>query len=333
MQIEISEKIPLQCRQKVYRPDTGQFLLSMIAGSEQAEDLSAPPNCGGYGRIHHFRRRVDIGWMDDPLPIDPACKALGLSYVDMLETQVFQLAVCNLHCWYCFVPTILKCAQAETSQWFTAEEMIDTFLKEKNHPCIIDLSGGNPELVPEWIIQTMKTLDKKGLSEKIYLWSDDTLTTDYTFQFLSKEDLSYFKNYRNYGKVCCFKGFDPASFSFNSGLPGNMFYKQFEHFHRYLELGLDLYGYVTITAEDYSGIEGRVDEFMDRLQTIHPLLPLRVVPLKIFQFSPTKTRTAEKHMRAIEQQSLAAVAWKKQLNSRFSTEQLETRISDINLYS
>lgn len=97
---------------------------------------------------------------------------------------------------------------------------------------------------------------------------------------------------------------------------------------------LDLiYGYVTITAEDYSGIEGRVDEFMDRLQTIHPLLPLRVVPLKIFQFSPTKTRTAEKHMRAIEQQSLAAVAWKKQLNSRFSTEQLETRISDINLYS
>ena len=161
MQIEISEKIPLQCRQKVYRPDTGQFLLSMIAGSEQAEDLSAPPNCGGYGRIHHFRRRVDIGWMDDPLPIDPACKALGLSYVDMLETQVFQLAVCNLHCWYCFVPNILKCAQAETSQWFTAEEMIDTFLKEKNHPCIIDLSGGNPELVPEWIIQTMKTLDKK----------------------------------------------------------------------------------------------------------------------------------------------------------------------------
>lgn len=239
----------------------------------------------------------------------------------------------DLHCWYCFVPNILKCAQAETSQWFTAEEMIDTFLKEKNHPCIIDLSGGNPELVPEWIIQTMKTLDKKGLSEKIYLWSDDTLTTDYTFQFLSKEDLSYFKNYRNYGKVCCFKGFDPASFSFNSGLPGNMFYKQFEHFHRYLELGLDLYGYVTITAEDYSGIEGRVDEFMDRLQTIHPLLPLRVVPLKIFQFSPTKTRTAEKHMRAIEQQSLAAVAWKKQLNSRFSTEQLETRISDINLYS
>ena len=333
MQIEISVNIPLQCSQKVYRPDTGQFLLSLIAGIEQADDLSAPPNCGGYGRIHHFRRRVDIGWMDDPLPIDPACKALGLSYVDMLETQVFQLAVCNLHCWYCFVPNILKCAQAETSQWFTAEEMIDTFLKEKNHPCIIDLSGGNPELVPEWIIQTMKTLDKKGLSEKIYLWSDDTLTTDYTFQFLSKEDLSYFKNYRNYGKVCCFKGFDPASFSFNSGLPGNMFYKQFEHFHRYLELGLDLYGYVTITAEDYSGIEGRVDEFMDRLQTIHPLLPLRVVPLKIFQFSPTKTRTAEKHMRAIEQQSLAAVAWKKQLNSRFSTEQLETRISDINLYS
>jgi len=333
MKTAISEKISLHCRQKVYRPDTGQFLLSRIAGSEQEADLSSPPNCGGYGRIHHFRRKVGTGWMDDPLPIDPACKALGLSYVDMLETQVFQLAVCNLHCWYCFVPNILKCAQTESSRWFTAEEMIDTFLKEKNRTCIIDLSGGNPELTPEWIIQTMKALDRKRLSQTIYLWSDDTLTTNYTFQFLSKEDLNYFKNYRNYGKVCCFKGVDPASFTFNSGLPGNMFYTQFEHFCRYLDLGLDLYGYVTITAEDYSGIEEKVGEFMDKLQTIHPLLPLRVVPLKIFPFSPTNIRTTEKHTQAIEQQFLAADAWKKQLHSRFSTGQMETRISDINLYS
>lgn len=333
MQTTISETVPLHCRQKVYRPNTNQFLLSKIAESEQAGDLSIPPNCEGYGRIHHFRRRVDTEWMDDPLPIDPACKALGLTYVDMLETQVFQLAVCNLHCWYCFVPNTLKCAETEASKWFTAEEMIDIFLKEENRACIIDLSGGNPELVPEWVVQTMKTLDKRGLSEKIYLWSDDTLTTDYTFQFLSKEDLNYFKNYRNYGKVCCFKGFDSSSFSFNSGLPENMFNKQFEHFQRYLELGLDLYGYVTLTAENYSEIDVKIGRFIDSLQKIHPLLPLRVVPLQIFPFSPTNARTTEKHVQAIEQQSLAASAWKTQLHSRFSTEQLKTRISDINLYA
>lgn len=332
MQITNPEKASLYCRQKVYCPATGRVLLSMIAGSEQAADLSEPPNCGGYGRIHHFKRKVDTGWMDDPLPIDPACKALGLPYVDMLEAQVFQLAVCNLHCWYCFVPNALKCAQAKNSQWFTAEKMVDIFLEE-NRASIIDLSGGNPELVPEWIVQTMRALDRRALSDKVYLWSDDTLTTDYTFRFLSKEDLDYFRNYKNYGKVCCFKGIDPATFSFNSGLPENMFYKQFEHFCRYLDLGLDLYGYVTLTAENYDEIEDRIGDFMDKLQTIHVLLPLRVVPLKIFPFSPTRKRTTGKHMYAIDQQALAATAWDKQLHSRFSIEMLKTKISDINLYS
>lgn len=333
MEVPILENTPLHCRQKAYKPDTGQFLLSMIAESEQAADLSTPPNCGGYGRIHHFKRRTETGWVDDPLPIDPACKALGLSYVDMLETQVFQLAVCNLHCWYCFVPDKLKCAQTEASRWVTAEEMINVFLEEKKHACVIDLSGGNPELVPEWIIQTMKALEKKELSDQIYLWSDDTLTTDYTFQFLSQDELNYLKEYPNYGKVCCFKGFNSTSFSFNSGLPEKMFYEQFEHFQRYLELGLDLYGYVTITAGNYDGIEEEIGKFMDRLQAIHFLLPLRVVPLRIFSFSPTNKRTTEEHKQAIKQQFLAADAWGKQLQSRFSIEQREQRISDINLYS
>lgn len=333
MELSIIEHRPLYCRQKAYRLDSNQFLLSMLSESEQAVDLSMPPNCGGYGRIHHFLRKSGTDWIDDPLPIDPACKALGLTYVDILETQVFQLAVCNLRCWYCFVPDKLKCAQTNVSRWFTAEEMVRVFLEEKNHVRVIDLSGGNPELIPEWIVQTMKALEKKGLSDQIYLWSDDTLTTDYTFRFLTKDDLNYLKGYPNYGKVCCFKGFNSASFSFNSGLPEEMFYEQFEHFKRYLELGLDLYGYVTVTAENYDGIEEEIAIFMDRLQAIHSLLPLRIVPLRIFPFSPTNKRITEKHKEAIRQQFLAADAWKKELYSRFSIEQRQKRISDINLYS
>ncbi len=37
-------------RQKVLK-DKNKILISKIAQSEQAKDLSVPPNCNGYGRI------------------------------------------------------------------------------------------------------------------------------------------------------------------------------------------------------------------------------------------------------------------------------------------
>lgn len=82
------------CRTSIYKPETRQFLLSRIAGSEQETDMSVPSNCDGFGRIHHFRRNVDK-WVQDPLPNDPVCKALEIPYTDVLEAQVFQIASCN----------------------------------------------------------------------------------------------------------------------------------------------------------------------------------------------------------------------------------------------
>lgn len=51
------------CRTSIYKPETRQFLLSRIAGSEQETDMSVPSNCDGFGRIHHFRRKCR--WKDD----------------------------------------------------------------------------------------------------------------------------------------------------------------------------------------------------------------------------------------------------------------------------
>lgn len=39
------------CRASIYKPETRQFLLSRIAGSEQEKDMSVPSNCDGYGRM------------------------------------------------------------------------------------------------------------------------------------------------------------------------------------------------------------------------------------------------------------------------------------------
>lgn len=328
----IEEKF-ISCRENIYRESNNNFLLSYIKGSEQEKDLTLPTNCGGFGRIRHFKRQIADDWLYDPLPIDPACVALNLPKTDVIQAQVFQIATCNVNCWYCFVPDELKNAQLGKSRWFSTDEMIKSFIEEDLPSQIIDLSGGNPELVPEWIVSTMHTLEHFGLSEHVYLWSDDTLTTDYAFRFLTKSELKYFTEYKNYGRAACFKGYDEASFSFNTGLPKHLFNRQLEIFSRYVKLGLDIYGYITLTSStnEECFVSQQIELFMDKLQKIHELLPLKIIPLKIALFTPVTMRLNSMRRKALDNQVIAINAWKSELKKRYTISQLSTNIAHINL--
>ena len=54
-----------------------RVLVTNFVGTEQERDLSEPANCKGFGRVRHFHRRRSTTWMSNPLPIEPACWALG----------------------------------------------------------------------------------------------------------------------------------------------------------------------------------------------------------------------------------------------------------------
>jgi sulfatase maturation enzyme AslB (radical SAM superfamily) len=206
--------------------NTKQVLISNIANSVQAKDLSIPPNCNGFGRIHTFKRNIE-NWGDDPLPICPAIKALGLQdNLSTIKTQVFQVGYCNMKCWYCFVPDELK--NGTQGEFKRVDELMELFLVEPDRPKVIDLSGGNPELVPEWILWFMEELIKRNLEKNYYLWSDDTLSTKNMFNFLTKKEIEFMASYKNYGKVCCFKGFDEYSYEFNSKFNKTNYFAQFD---------------------------------------------------------------------------------------------------------
>src|ERR1035438_2959279 len=79
-----------------------RVLITNFMGTEQERDLSEPPNCKGFGRIRHFQRRRSTTWRPNPLPIDPACRALRRSDAATIRAQVFQSAVCNWRSWNCF---------------------------------------------------------------------------------------------------------------------------------------------------------------------------------------------------------------------------------------
>jgi uncharacterized Fe-S cluster-containing radical SAM superfamily protein len=315
-----TEKFSVTMREKAIDVPNQRLLVTNLRGSQQEEDLSEPANCGGYGRVRHFRRIGAAGWPENPLPIDPASRKLGLSREDVLKAQVFQNAACNWRCWYCFVPFNLLNASREHSGWLTAGEMLDLYQRETDAPAVIDLSGGQPDLTPEWVPWMMRELQHRGLDQKVYLWSDDNLSNDYFWRFLTAEDISLVRGYVNYGKVCCFKGFNAESFAFNTAAAPELFEQQFALFRRYVELEIDLYAYATFTAPHDKEIESEMRRFVDRLQAISPKLPLRVVPLEVRAFAPVHERMGADHHRSLEVQWSAIRCWNAELELRFSTE-------------
>ncbi len=71
--------------------------------------------------------------------------------------------------------------------------------------------------------------------------------------------------------------------------------------------------------------------FVDRLQTIHPNLPLRLVPLRIEEFGVVVPRVREEHRRALAVQEDAVRAWNTELAARFSEHERQTSMPAVPL--
>ena len=316
-------------RERVINIREKRLFITNFNETIQKEDLTVPPNCNGLGRIRHFYKMLNPQWFPDPLPIEPARKALGFDNEEFIRAQVFQLGACNWRCWYCYVDYSLLSANRKQGAWLSTDELVELYINEPDPPKLIDLTGGSPTLVPEWVPWMMKSLIKAGVDVSTYLWSDDNLSTDYLWRFLSDEDLELMSGYPNYGRVGCFKGFDKDSFSFNTSAEPALFEQQFLFMERLLSLGLKMYGYATFTTQNGKDIRDKMAKFVDRLQQINPYFPLRVIPLEIKMYKSNNKRFVNVDPDAISNQYRAIDAWRKEINSRFTSEELKMNIVEI----
>jgi uncharacterized Fe-S cluster-containing radical SAM superfamily protein len=299
-----------------------RLLITKFHGSLQAKDFSEPINCNGFGRIRHFSIAPSKRWPTDPLPIVPATKALHCPPVHTMRAQVFQNAACNWRCWYCFVDFDLLSANPKRADFLTCAELVDLYLNEESRPSIIDLSGGQPDLVPEWVPWMMLALRAKRLENHVYLWSDDNLSTDYFWRYLTRKEIRIVREYPKYGRVGCFKGFDHDSFAFNTNARPEAYDLQFEFASRLAQLGIDLYFYTNFTCANLSNLSARMHEFVDRLQRIGESVPLRTVPLEICSFTPVEPRMNAARHEALENQYAVVECWTNELSRRFTSEEL-----------
>lgn len=312
--------------------DNKKILITNYAGSLQEEDLTEPANCNGFGRIRHFKLKASKGiWPKNPLPILPAAKALKLSVENEIKAQVFQNAVCNWRCWYCFVDFKLLAGSKKYSEFLSCDELLDLYLMQNDLPRVIDLTGGQPDLTPEWIPWMMESLIARGLENELLLWSDDNLSNDYFWTYLSEKQIQAVADYKMYCRVCCFKGIDEKSFMLNTQADPSHFHIQFELFRRFHQLGLDLYGYITLTAGTDTNFKKVIPEFLDNIQKIHENMPLRIVPLEIFKFKPVLERITSVEEDLLLGQYQAIQVWNDELKSRFDQSLLDADITEINI--
>lgn len=325
---EVSEKL----RGKAIDLVSKKILITNFSGSEQEKDLTEPANCAGFGRIRHFKLHRATDWPANPLPIIPALKRLNLPNQTEIRAQIFQNSICNWRCWYCYVDYKLLNGDERFSKFLSCDELIDLYLAEGNRPLIIDLSGGQPDLTPEWIPWMMETLQNRNLQDKIFLWSDDNLSNDFFWKFLSMEQIELIRSYKLYARVCCFKGINEESFIINTKTEGKLFDNQFDLFKRLFKLGIDLYGYITLTCPSITNVEKDVSIFLDKIQNIHPSLPLRIIPLKIYEFSPTKDRKGVNQQDLLAGQEKAIIAWRNEIRRRFTDQEINLPITNIPLH-
>ncbi len=285
-----------------------RILVSRLSGTSQEADLSAPTNCGGFGRIRHFRMSVAPGWPDNPLPIEPASRWLGIPTPREMPAQVFQIAACAWRCWYCYVPYPSLRADPSSSEWRSAEALVDAYLELDSRPPMLDLSGGSPDLAPEWIAWTLQAIADRRAGASTYVWSDDNLSSD---RLLADRGLlRSIAEHGNYGRACCLKGFDEESFAFNTKARPEGFERQMEILSGYAASGIDIYLYMPLVGPPGSRPKTLVERTLDRLGRIRADLPARTVPLIISRFGAMKGRLSDIHEAALQRQWEMVKHWK-----------------------
>jgi hypothetical protein len=177
----------------------------------------------------------------------------------------------------------------------------------------------------------MEEIRARGLENTIYVWSDDNLSNDYFWRFLSDADRDVIAAYPKYGRVCCFKGFNPESFSFNTQADPALYDQQFQLMRRLAALDIELYAYVTLTSPSRNNVRDDVCDFVDRLQAVAENMPLRTVPLEIRVFTPVTGRMDDGKRQALQNQYVAIEAWTHELQRRFSNADRELPIVDVEL--
>jgi len=325
-----------------------KVLLASFEDTSQLKDIPKAQRMGDYFRVKVYAQKKEIEQGLDNFRREPAAiaaKKLGIppSYFSEEDKKYWQgpniaecnavflgqINGCNLQCWQCYVDDKNKSANPEYGKFFSAEEILTQFLIESRKAQfltdsdkklnILRISGGEPFLVPEFIVWMIEAVEKFGLEDFIYLWVDTNLTTGgFYWKYLSEKQREKIRNFKNIGFMGCYKGYDEESFTKTCGAAPEFFKNQFIMHRRLIEEGLDVYSYLYLLTYSEKNLKERIIGFINRLQKeVDEYAPLRLTTPDVKKYSPTEMRLTPERELAFELQYQAIEIWKKEMKRRF----------------
>jgi len=294
-----------------------KYLIARIEGSGQERNLEKI--LSNYFRYKNYisgDNEHEIEWLKAPFNLVWSSKFLGLvkniwerplDEIKKLEHQnpeyaaafsmkgklgdprnynkvfTIQVSGCTFGCNYCYVPPEINAADPKLGKFFSAKEILEYFFlaksKTKEPMNIVRISGGEPTIIPEIILDIYSEIEKiKG----IYLWIDTNLSTTKYLEKL-ESDLKDIMKKRNVGVVGCFKGVSKEDFALLTGVKQEFYEKQFETAKLFLNWKTDFYVYLPALVYE-NNIEQKTMAFINRLQELNNNLPLRTEILIIKKY-------------------------------------------------
>ena len=354
--IERAEKL----RKTLIKPGKpGKVLIASFSGTEQAKDMIVHTNIADeYFRAKVYTKLEDREW--DPFLSEPAGIAAKKLTIEEEKRKrlvtpeacnsafLGQIGGCNLNCWQCYVDDVLKSGNPRYGTYLSAEEYLIWFLvwskKTQNSPDpdeklnILRISGGEPFIVPEFVVWMIEAVEKYNLQDYLYLWVDTNLCTgDFYWKYLSPEERKKIRNYRNIGFCGCYKGFDEKTFYkttqerlTSAGADPRFFHEQFKMHRRLIDEGLDVYTYLYPFTYSLDGLKEKLTVFMDRLiREVDKFAPLRMATPETKVYGPTKKRLTPERAKALKNQWIAMKIWKEELQKRFNPNELALKPHEV----
>lgn len=237
------------------------------------------------GLTDNFKNKPirDVKILEYQNPAYSAAYNLGGDPRDYNKVFTVQLSGCDYDCSYCYVPKQINIADQTLGKYFSGAEIVDNFLAARSKSDapmkVIRLSGGNPTIVPEIIIDVYRAIKAKNAGA--YLWVDSNLSTPRYMESLGN-DLRDILNQKDVGVVGCFKGFTAEDFAMLVGAKPEVFEQQFETAAWFLEQKTDFFVY--LPALVYGNVEEKSMSFAKKLNSINKNLALRTEMLEIIDY-------------------------------------------------
>lgn len=160
---------------------------------------------------------------------------------------------CNIRCWHCYTDDILRQGPPNPNvRYWTASEIVEEFLWQRERDSevqketnVLRISGGEPFLVPDLILDCLKRIEDIRKQKEIFIWSETNLSP-----FLKEDskslveqwvELDELARHENFALHPCLHGIDPISLYQNSNVDGAYFSGLLDGLKILIEHNIDIY--------------------------------------------------------------------------------------------